>query len=55
MSKLMWVKGLLPIVAHRGIVIPLLCSYRGGSKSQESSCKQACIGFPAFWPWCHIL
>ena len=33
------------IVAYRGIGIPLLCSYLGGSRSQNAFCKQACVGF----------
>lgn len=32
-------------LAYRGIVIPLLCSYLGGSRSQNAFCKQACGGF----------
>ena len=39
------------IVAYRGIGIPLLCSYLGGSKSQNAFCKQACVGFFDFLAW----
>ena len=29
----------------------LLIHVLGGSQGQKSSCKQACIRFPTFWPW----
>ena len=30
-----------PVFAYRGIVIPLLCSYRGGSQGLSSTYEQA--------------
>ena len=29
------------IFAYRGIIIPLLCSYRGGSQGHSTTCVQA--------------
>ena len=29
----------------------LIIHVLGGSQGQKSSCKQACIRFPTFWPW----
>ena len=33
-----------PIFAYRGIIIPLLCSYRGGSKGLSPTYEQAHVG-----------
>ena len=33
-----------PIVAYRGIIIPLLCSYRGGSQGLSPTYEQAHVG-----------
>ena len=33
-----------PLFAYRGIIIPLLCSYRGGSKSLSPTYEQAHVG-----------
>ena len=33
-----------PIFAYRGIIIPLLCSYRGGSKGLLPTYEQAHVG-----------
>ena len=33
-----------PIFAHRGIIIPLLCSYWGGSKGLSPTYEQAHVG-----------
>ena len=30
-----------PIFAHRGIIIPLLCSYRGGAQGHSPTYEQA--------------
>ena len=30
-----------PVFAYRGIIIPLLCSYRGGSQGLSSTYEQA--------------
>ena len=32
------------VYAYRGIIIPLLCSYRGGSKSLSPTYEQAHVG-----------
>ncbi len=32
---------ILPVFAYRGIIIPLLCSYRGGSQGLSSTYEQA--------------
>ena len=33
-----------PIFAYRGIIIPLLCSYRGGSQGLSPTYEQAHVG-----------
>ena len=33
-----------PLFAYRGIIIPLLCSYRGGSKGLSPTYEQAHVG-----------
>ena len=33
-----------PLVAYRGIIIPLLCSYRGGSQGLSPTYEQAHVG-----------
>ena len=33
-----------PVFAYRGIIIPLLCSYRGGSQGLSSTYEQAHVG-----------
>ena len=37
-----------PLFAYRGIIIPLLCSYRGGSKSLSPTYEQAHVGLDLF-------
>ena len=39
-----------PLFAYRGIIIPLLCSYRGGSKSLSPTYDQAHVGLDLFPP-----
>ncbi len=39
-----------PIVAYRGIIIPLLCSYLGGSRGLSPTYEQAHVGLDLLNP-----